>query len=367
VIDATPLQNEHARRGIGTYVRGLVIGLEARGAPGWGVLAYPGPLPVSPRRSRRAPVVPRWPKALEFHGGWVIDQLLLARRLRGVGTFHATDPRRIPPPSKVRLIVTVYDLIPSHDRAVWRSMWPDQRLGWHRSVANIRRAHGVIAISHVGARDVVETLGIAPARVHVVYPAIAQGSPDPAVARNREPDHLLFVGAPDPHKNVDVLLAALSSIPASARPRLTIVGPWSDRARAEVEADATRLGIGNVAVEADVSESRLDVLYRTVTALIVPSRREGFGLPILEAMARGCPIVAADLPVLREVGADAAVYVTTNDAGALSDAIVDVLRDGSRRSELGAAGLRRAADFSPERSTDALLASYRAVGVDLAA
>jgi glycosyltransferase involved in cell wall biosynthesis len=366
IIDATPLQNEHARRGIGTYVRALLAGLDESDLPGWGVLAYPGPLPVAHSRHRVRPVVPRRPRLLQFHGGWVLDQLLLPRRLRGTALFHATDPSRVPGPTNVRVVATVYDLTPLHDPAVWRSMWPDQQLGWRQSLANIRHASAVVVISQAAARDVVD-FGIAPSRVHVVYPSIRADTAPIGDMTSRDADHLLVVAAPDPHKNVDVVLRALAELQASRRPRLTIVGPWSRPAQERLLARAEQLRLDRVRIEADVPMSRLATLYRTVTATIIPSRHEGFSLPLLEAMANGCPVVATDIPVLLEVAAGAALQVPPNDAQALSETIDRVLVDADCRSRLAEAGVRRAADFHPRRSVDALLECYRALGFDPAA
>lgn len=367
MLDATPLQNEHARRGIGAYVRGLLAGLEAKQLSDWGVLAYPGRLPVADRRPRIMPVAPRRPALLEFHGAWVLDQLLLPRRLRGVGLFHATDPRRIPSSRASAVVATVYDLTPLHDATVWQSMWPDQRIGWRRGIANIRRAAAVITISETVAEDAVNSIGIARSRIHVVYPSVSiDSAADGDAAGPRETDHLLFVGAPDPHKNLDLLLRALSTMPESTRPRLTVVGPWSRAAHEDLLGRTSNLGLGRIVIEADIRGTRLASLYRTVTALVVPSRHEGFGLPVLEAMVHGCPVLAADIPVLREVTGGAALHFALDD-DALRAAIEHVLAREDTRSRLSVAGRRRSADFDQGRSTDALVACYRSLGYGLAA
>jgi glycosyltransferase involved in cell wall biosynthesis len=348
-------------------VRGLLSGLEASRLPDWGVLAYPGPLPIASDRRRVAPVVPRRPRALEFHGGWVLDELLLPRRLRGSALFHATDPRRIPARSDVGIVATVYDLTPLHDAELWRSLWPDQRMGYRRAIANLRHAVAVVVISRVAANDVVDSLGIDRSRVHLVYPSVDVASAGSTGVEHRDPDHLLFVGAPDPHKNLGALLRALAALPASRRPALTVVGPWSERAQQRLRDAVGRLGLERVNVEADAPAGRLETLYCTVTALVIPSRREGFGLPLLEAMARGCPVVAADIPVFREVAAGAALHFAPGDPDALEAALERILGDGDQRRDLAEAGLRRAADFDPRQSTDALLRCYGSLGVDTAA
>jgi glycosyltransferase involved in cell wall biosynthesis len=314
-----------------------------------------------------APVVPRRPQALEFHGGWILDELLLSRRLRGSALFHSTDPRRIPARSASRLVATVYDLTPLHDTELWQSLWPDQRMGYRRALANLRHAAAVVAISRVAANDVAESLGIDRSRIHLVYPSVILAPPAGAGVKGRDADHILFVGAPDPHKNLIVLLRALAALPRSMRPALTVVGPWSGRAQQRLRAAASRLGLDRIRVEPDVPTKRLEQLYGTATALVVPSRREGFGLPLLEAMARGCPVIAADIPVFREVAAGAALHFAPGEADALAAALERILPDAEQRRNLALAGQRRAADFEPRQSTDALLRCYGSLGIDVAA
>ena len=362
VIDATPLQNAHAHRGIGAYVRGLFAALTLASSSSWGVLAYPGPLEEVGDRRRIQPVVPRRPRQLEFHGGWLIDELLLPVRLGRTAAFHATDPRRIPRRRPV-VIATVYDLTPLHDRSVWDALWPDQRLAYRQSLKGVRSADAVIAISRTVKTDVATTLGVPTERIHVVYPALRDVVPPAAV--NRDPRRLLYVGSADPHKNVDILLEALALVPSAERPTLTIVGPWHRDAVNAAGDHAARLGIDPPRIEAYVGAGRLEEHFATSSALVLPSRREGFGLPAIEAMARGVPVIAADIPVLREVTAGAARHFPVGDPAALAEEIGALLGDSADLARLSELGVRRAKAFSPTRTLGSLLAAYRSVGVEL--
>jgi glycosyltransferase involved in cell wall biosynthesis len=113
----------------------------------------------------------------------------------------------------------------------------------------------------------------------------------------------------------------------------------------------TRLG--------SVSDSALAALYRDALALCFPSVSEGFGLPVLEAMAAGLPVVAADIPATREVAGDAAVLVPASDVGAWADAIAALASDSAMRERLTIAGRRRGGEFTWERTAKATIEAYR--------
>ncbi len=361
LIDATPLQNEHRRRGIGRYVASVVGALVSAGASGWGLLAYPDPHLEQPAFRVSAPT----PRRLQFHGGWLANEILIPLVLRRarVRSFHATDPRAVPDPRIVREIVTLYDLTPLRDPAVWRAMWPDQRLGFRRMLSNARRAPVIIAISSAVKADLIEHLGIDPTRIHVVYPTVdveRWASADPPTHRSG----ILFVGAPDPHKNIGLILNALALIDRRSRPALTVVGPWDTTSIVRVAAMAESLGIPAPTFEPMIADDRLGELYRCSAALVMPSRREGFGLPVLEAMAAGCPVIASDIPSLVEVTGDAGVLLPL-DAGRWAEVIASFAWDEATRTAHTGAGRRRAREFSPARTVDQLRSAYEAVGAEL--
>lgn len=362
VLDATPLQNAHAHRGIGTYVRGLLATLELAGSDAWGVLAYPEPIDGLRDRRTVRPTVPRRPRVLEFHGGWVLDELLLGGRLARAGAFHATDPRRVPKRRRSPVVATIYDLTPLHDAEVWRALWPDQRVAYRLSLRRARAADAIVAISEAVKGDVIRTLSVPPSRVHVVYPAV-EAPQVPPIASGR--GGVLYVGSAEPHKNVDRLLTALALLPQPHRPPLTIAGPWSPDAVREAHFRATDLGIARPTIEPYATAERLERLYSLAALLVLPSRREGFGLPVVEAMARGLPVVAADIPVLREVGADAVRLVPADDPAALAREIRRLMDDQAELDAMARAGLARATHFTPAAALQALLAAYRSIGIDL--
>ncbi len=167
--------------------------------------------------------------------------------------------------------------------------------------------------------------------------------------------YVLFVGTVEPRKGVDVLLAAHAALRQKGHPdlRLVIAGPpgWGETPSLD--------GPGVVA-PGRIDEVTLDALYRGAAALAVPSRSEGFGLPALEAMARGCPVVASNAGALPEVVGDAGLLVPAGDAKALAGALDRLLADDALAALLGSGGHRRAATFTWSACVAAHVAAYHA-------
>jgi glycosyltransferase involved in cell wall biosynthesis len=190
--------------------------------------------------------------------------------------------------------------------------------------SSVKRARHVFAISERTKRDLVELYGTAPEKITVTPLA-----PDPAFRPAAEHDSfLLFVSAIEPRKQP---LDAIDAANAVGR-RLVVVGPKKD---AELADELERRG---AEVRGYVPKDELVRLYQSAACLVFPSRYEGFGLPVVEAMACGTPVVAAPEPALREVAGDAAVFA--------ADLAEGVRRALAERERLSAAGLERAKAFS---------------------
>jgi glycosyltransferase involved in cell wall biosynthesis len=277
-----------------------------------------------------------------------------AEALAGGGQLvHATDLGA--PPSRVPVVVTVHDLVALAEPELHpRRSVRDQG----QQLAGAKRASAVIADSRATAGDLVRA-GVDPERIEVVHPGVTDLG-RPVAVPGLEPPFVLAVGALHPRKGLDVLVEAFAAN-AGVLHRLVLAGPDAGYGR-ELRARMAAMGQhSRLALLGPVTDGELAWLYREATALAFPSRAEGFGLPLVEAAAAGLPVVASDLPVLREVAGDAAVFVVAGDAAALGQALVAVATDEPLRSALADAGPKRAATFTWEATSQRTLACYERV------
>ena len=265
---------------------------------------------------------------------WTLPRLLRRTGAALVHTHYAV-PFRSPCPA----VVTIHDLSFEHDPS---HMPLKDRLVFRRVVPHAARAsRRVLTVSERTRDDLVRLYGLQEAKVVVtpngVDPAFTPGNP---LALGT---YVLVVGAVQARKNQ---LAALEAAVAVPLP-LVVAGPVKD------EALATRLREGGADLRGYVSQEELVELYRGAACLVQPSHFEGFGLPVLEAMACGTPVVALDEPALREVAGDAAVFV---DEANLAEGVRRAL---SERESLVAAGLERVRAFPWRATAEQTLAVYR--------
>jgi glycosyltransferase involved in cell wall biosynthesis len=356
LLDATPLADGHSARGIGTAVRGVVAALGGRPAGERPALLVRRGQAAPAGFESRAVAWPRWPLH-RLPDPWPAARgERLARRLAGHDVFHAVQPALVPPGPTV---VTCHDLIPAclpREYLDGAARAP-QALAYRRYLGRLRLARLVLAPSAETAEDLVRVGGIDPGRVRVV----PWGVPERAVPEGAAPPgpYVLYSGAIEPHKNVAVLLKALAR--AAPQVRLVMTGPWSSRRERRLRDLAARAGVGGrVDWLGLIPPGRLAALRAGAAAVLVPSRKEGFGLPVLEAMADGVPVIASDTPALREVGGAAVTYLPWDDPGAWAEAISAAADAGpGERKRLARAGRDRAATFTWERTAEGLLAAYR--------
>ncbi|MDX6650833.1 MAG: hypothetical protein QOJ97_2784 [Solirubrobacteraceae bacterium] len=324
----------------------------AEGADRWWEELMPS-VTVPVRASRRA--------------DWVRgEQLVLPRlaRREGVDLVHSlgsTAPVR----GAFRRVVTVHDLI---YRIVPEAHFGLRALGMRALVpAAVRRSDRVIAVSRNTRDDLVRLLRVPAERIDVVPSGVgttARAEPEPEAqlrAHHELADRpvVLAVSAKRPHKNLRRLLDALALLPAERRPVLFLVGYPTEHEQ-ELRRHANQLGLaGDVRFPGWVDAAELEGLYALASAFVFPSLYEGFGLPVLEAMARGVPVACSSRASLPEIAGGAALLFDPEAPTAIAAALERLLSDHELADRLRAAGREQAARFSWRAAAEGTLASYR--------
>jgi alpha-1,3-rhamnosyl/mannosyltransferase len=274
----------------------------------------------------------------------------LGRLIRGradaIVTATTVGPLRCPVPEVA--IVAAHLVLPSCRRAAlparmsrlkelhFATMYP----------LHLRRADQVLGISDFVAEQLVEELGLPPERVRSM--PLGVDVPEGAAATERT-DDIFFIGTLYEYKDavgaVQAFSLARPSLPSGSR--LLIAGKDHADQAARVRQVAAACGVADaVELLGPVPDDELERLYRTAGVLLMPSKCEGYGFPVAEAMARGLPVIAADATALPGVAGDAAVLVPPGDAHGFAEALVQVLTDPARRAAMAERGLRRARELS---------------------
>ncbi|WP_116453384.1 glycosyltransferase family 4 protein [Blastococcus litoris] len=279
---------------------------------------------------------------------------------RGVDLVHAPTP--LFPPRRGRpLVVTVHDAVPwTHPETL-----TPRGARWHRAVIERagRLADAVVVPTSAVADELARHVPLRRPPV-VVGEGVSRALDAPPDAEERaaalglpEGDYVLTLATIEPRKGLDVLLAAMAGTGAPHVPLLVAGQPgWGG---VDVHERAAALGLtGRVRLLGRLSDADLAVVLGRAAVLAAPSRAEGFGLPVLEAMAAGVPVVSSDAPALAEVGGGATVTVPVGDGAALAGALAEVLGSPSLRASLADAGRARAGAFSWEGAARTLWETY---------
>jgi glycosyltransferase involved in cell wall biosynthesis len=360
LIDARALQGADAQRGIGSYVRGLISGLREEGFDRCTALLFDAGLPIPPMPAGEF-VAHTIRRRYRGRVGRIEDAIAMEGDLGRIGpaVYHATT-LALPGRSPVPLVATVHDLIP------WALGGPrllGERSRWWLGRRLLPRADLVLAVSQATAHDAQRLARVPAARIEVVPEGLAPGFAPAGGAAQRVAErygiarpYLLFVGALDVRKDPRGLLRAWEvARAAGADVDLVIAGGGSRQAPASM-GGARMLGYLELPALVDV--------YCAATCLVFPSRYEGFGLTLLEAMGCGCPVVTYRNSSLPEVAGDAVLLVADRDADALGRAAADIALHSDVAARLRQAGLARARRFTWRKTARATIAAYeRAAGM----
>jgi glycosyltransferase involved in cell wall biosynthesis len=373
VIDARYIARRQS--GVGAYTQRLIGGLAAIDPVNryTCVVAAEGPgLPV------RLPNFAAWPTRVSFEDHlrgdlWLLGYLPLRLRACGTDVYHG--PAVFLPHVKLgyRTVVTIHDLV----SFLFPETVPRKYSLYMRLMTRLaaRSADRVIAVSHATKQDLERILHVPPEKVVVIHEAVgpefsvpvADATVAATVARYglRRP-YVLFVGNLEPRKNLARLIEAFAVLRrrppgAEPRPQLVLVGARAWLHGGIFRAVQTHGLADDVVFTGYVPLEDLPRLYAGAACFAFPSLYEGFGLPVLEAMAAGAPVVAARAGSIPEIAEDAAILVDARAPGELAAAIETVLGDAALRARLIERGRVRAATFSWERMARQTLGVYEGV------
>lgn len=291
---------------------------------------------------------------------WVRADLVHSLASTGPGRLAGGPPR----------VTTVHDL---HYAVAPEAHFGLRGLGMRLLVpAAVRASRRVIADSQATKDDVVRFIGTDPGAIDVVHlattlpPADFAATPEPELRERLglgDRPLLLSLAAKRPHKNVEGLIDALAQIPSERRPLLVVPGYETEHEATLLTRAAERGVADEVRFPGWLSRADVEGLWRACTAHVFPSFYEGFGLPVLEAMARGVPGACADRASMPEVAGDAALLFDPSEPDEIRSAVERLLSDEQLRARLRDAGLARAATFSWERTARETARAYeRALG-----
>lgn len=278
------------------------------------------------------------------------------RKLRGVRLLHRTyyHPRYLEARNETILVHTVHDMIPE----IFPELFPGGNP--HLAKANhLRSADLILCVSESTRQDLQRQLPDLTARVFVTPLGVSSKTffPGPSTFSLSQP-YVLYVGARSSYKDFGVLARAVAELDHEGL-RLIAVGGGEFTAQELDELDD--LGILGRTRQVSVTDEQLRRLYCSALAFVYPSRYEGFGLPTLEAMSSGCPVILANSSAHPEVGGDAALYFRPQDSHGLKSLLEALLESPQTRLDLIEAGRRRAREFSWEKTALSTLNAYREV------
>jgi glycosyltransferase involved in cell wall biosynthesis len=353
--------------GLGNYSRWL-IGSLASNYPNNSYLLYTPKLKANKHfvfLDQLAQVQTVTPKSKMLTSWWRTKSIIDDLQRDGIELYHGLShelPYRINR-SGIRSVVTVHDLIfmrfPEYFGRVSRTIYK-AKLKYACRVAD-----KIVAVSKRTKDDLVELLGISPKKIEVVYQGcdavfktICTEAQKKAVLKKyhiTEP-YILSVGTIEERKNLLVLIKALSQVKQPVK--LVVVGRQTGYAELIKEAIHRYQLTDRMIFLSDVNFADLPALYQSAAMFVYPSRYEGFGIPILEALNSGTPVIAATGSCLEEAGGEDSIYVAPDDASTLAKSIINLLTDDALRQKMISSGRAYAANFNDDKLAAQLMAVY---------
>ena len=301
----------------------------------------------------------RWVK-VGFPGNSIAkNMLLLPRLLRRLSTdvFHTPDTYCLPR-GPYRTIVTLHDVIPlTHRQYLTGGLKARHAWLWRRwLIATASRAKAVVTVSDFSRQEIHRELGVDMAKIHRIYNGVAQPPGPQKQLRELPPPlggldpYILYVGRHDPYKNLCGMILAFDKFlhETGGNWNFIIAGPPDARYQ-EPQALTGRLGLDKrVHFAGYIPEDALDLLYRRARLLMLPTLMEGFGLPMIEAMIRGTPVLTSGQGATAEIAGDAAALVDPTSVDSIVAGLRSVLLDPDNARKLSEAGQIRAGKFTPQ-------------------
>jgi glycosyltransferase involved in cell wall biosynthesis len=314
--------------GVGVYSRQILKGLAETHPEASFLYCYrphrflPSFSQGNPSNSSRRLLWRDWPRSADlFHG--LNQRIDSVRHRRTVSTFH-----------------DLFVLTGDYSTPEFRARFADQ------ARAAAERSDLIIAVSGFTARQLEQLLKVEPARIRVI-PHGVRPVPPGTVTVNRE-QMILFVGAIQRRKNVARLVEAFEGVARGWK--LVLAGSLGFGAREILERIEQSPRKNDIQVLGYVPDRELDVLYRRASVFAFPSLDEGFGMPLLDAMARGVPVLTSNVSAMPEVSGDAALLVDPSDVASVSEGLRKLTGDGALRADLIQRGLKRSREFNWEKA-----------------
>jgi glycosyltransferase involved in cell wall biosynthesis len=357
----------HNATGLGNYARGTILGL-ATHFPQHRYTLFAaqarGPFCTLPPE-HGLHVQEACPMGRRFPSLWRSLGIPRAARDNGLDIYHGLS-HELPMTGfgpGIRTVVTMHDLLfVTHPHLYPRL---DRLLYTWKYRASCLRADLIVAVSQNTADDLQEVFGIERARIRVAYQSCDPAFSIPVGPEDREAllhrhglsrEYILFVGSLVERKGVRTLLQAMALLPKD-RPQLAIAG--TGPLESDLRAETRRLGLeATVRFLGRVPGEDLPGLYQSAQTFAYPSLAEGFGIPIIEALTSGVPVVTSTGSCFAEPGGDAALYIEPGDAPALALALARTLEDTGLRQDMIEKGLRHACTFHPASTSRALMDIY---------